>query len=681
MYVAVDIGGTFTDLGALDPQTGRTQFRKVLNRPDDLVRGIVEGLGAMGVDLAEVDLFVHGSTVVINALLERRGAETYLVTNRGFRDIYEIGRINRPQSFNLRFRKHVPLVPRERVLEVDVRRRVDGTVEKPLDTKQAEDVARSLQRDGAEAIAIVLLHSYRAPDEERQLADIIRQQNPDAFITISSDISREYREFERTSTTAANAYVGPKVSAYLGSLSSSLAARGFAGELLLMQSNGGLFDVESALEQCIQMIESGPAGGVRATVEVAQKLGIGNAIFFDMGGTTAKACVVSNFEPDLSPDYFVGGYAEGLPIRVPVLDIVEIGTGGGSIAWLDEVGGLHVGPRSAGANPGPAAYDNGGQEPTVTDAHVALGHLDPERFLDGRMRLNRQAAEDAIAKFIGGPLNLSVTEAAQGIVEIATAAMANAIRAITTERGLDPRDFTLVAGGGAGPLHVVDVAAELGIATVVIPHAPGTFSALGMLAADLRRDYVLTQPMRLEDLDPGELEAAYAGIEAVGTQAVDPAGQHAAQVRLDRFADLRYVGQEHAVTVPAAATIGSPESLAQIAANFHREHGLKYGHSSENEPSEIVSLRVSARRMTPPFPWPEPIAHVDGNAAPARRTAAALTGTPELRQVDVFDRIDLAPGQRVAGPALVQEAGSCLCLSKGASLRCDEWQNLIVEVS
>lgn len=676
MYVAVDIGGTFTDIAVHDPTHARTSFTKVLSHRADLVGAVLEGLERSGASVDAIDLLVHGSTVAINALVERDGARAALVTTAGFRDVYEIGRINRPESFNLDFRKHRPLVPRSRVVEVTERLRHDGTTVTPLDEDDARAAARRVRELGAEAVAVVFLHSYADPSHEERMAEILRDEcGEDLFVTVSSELSREYREFERTSTAAANAYVGPRVSGYLEDLERRLDQLGFAGELLLMQSNGGLYDVATARRQCIQMVESGPAGGVRGTIELSRRLRLDRTIYFDMGGTTAKTCVVSDGDAELSSQYFVGTYAEGLPVRVPVLDITEIGTGGGSLAWLDEAGGLHVGPRSAGADPGPACYGAGGTEPTVTDAHVVLGHLSPSRFLDGRMTLDVDAAHRAIARAVAEPLGLDVPTAAQGILAIADAAMANAVRAVTTERGLDPRDFTLVAAGGAGPMHVVDIAAELGINRVLVPHAPGTFSALGMLTADTRRDYVRTQVSHLDDTDPTELEALFAELEAQGRRDVG-----SERARCERSADMRYVGQEHAVTVPVDGGVDTVAALDALKGRFDAVHAQRFGHQAPEEPAELVSVRVSAIAVRAPVPLGvrEGADRADGAVLERRR--AALDADAELREVDVYDRAHLEPGATVKGPALIEEAGSCLCLPTGATATRDDEGHLMVEV-
>src|SRR5437867_2098530 len=514
MRVAVDIGGTFTDVVVFDEANGSLALAKALSTPAELARGVLDGLTKAAVRFDQVSTLIHGSTVVINAIIERNGAKTALVTTKGFRDVYEIGRINRPESFNPRFRKHRPLVPREDIFEVTERMLADGSVRTPFDEGEAREVARIIKEEGFEAVAVLFLHAYRAPEHEVRMCEILRETDPNLFISASHELSREYREYERTSTVAANAYVGPNVSQYLGDLERRLRANQFAGNLMIMQSNGGLSDVEIARRQCIQMMESGPAGGVVGTMALCEVLDLDAAIAFDMGGTTAKAGVVRRGQPSFAPDYFIGGYNEGLAIRIPVLDIVEVGTGGGSIAWMDDGGALHVGPHSAGAEPGPACYGRGGTAPTITDANVVLGRLAPEQFLGGDMRLDRQAAIEALRRHVAVPLGVDLERAASGMLEVAVAAMANVVRHVTLERGLDPRDFTLVAYGGAGPLHAAAVARELAIRTVIIPPVPGHFSALGMLMADLRRDYVQTLFARLNTLSMEQLEAQFQQLEA-----------------------------------------------------------------------------------------------------------------------------------------------------------------------
>jgi len=678
--VGVDIGGTFTDVVLFDEERGTTGQAKALTTPAQLASGVRDALRQAKVPLSQTELLIHGTTVVVNAIIERTGARTALITTAGFRDVYEIGRINRPESFNPRFRKHRPLIPREMIFEVPERMLADGTERQPLDEAAALALADILREEKVEAAAILFLHAYRWPAHERRMADLLKERLPGVFISASHELSREYREYERTSTVVANAYVGPRVSTYLGELEQELQADGFGGHLLVMQSNGGLADPAVARRQCIQLMESGPAGGVVGAMSLAETLGIDDAVAFDMGGTTAKACVIRRGEPGLSPDYFIGGYNEGLAIRIPVLDIVEVGTGGGSIAWLDDGGALHVGPRSAGAEPGPACYGRGGHEPTITDANVVLGRLDPGQFLGGNMQLDRLAAERTLRERIASPLQVDLRRAASGMLEIATTAMANAVRGVTLQRGLDPRDFTLLAYGGGGPLHAVAVARELSIHTVVIPRTPGHFSALGMLLADLRRDYVQTVFTQLAEQDMAALEEAFRALESTGRAALERSGMATRQVVFERAADMRYRGQEHAVAVRLPARLGQEEDRAEIKRLFDIAHQVRYGHSAPDEPADIVSLRLSAigRLNKPAVPQISEGGCVPPEAArQGPRTVWAAHG--ELT-VEVFKRDLLLAGNQIVGPAIVEEAASTTLLDPGDSLTVNRHGHLIIHV-
>jgi len=679
--VGADIGGTFTDIVVFDEAESSPRLGKVLSTPSELARGVADGLASVQAPLEQTSFLIHGSTIVVNAIIERRGARTALITTPGFRDVYEIGRINRPESFNPRFQKHRPLVPRECIFEVPERTLADGSEHLALDERAARELAALLGEQDFESVAIVFLHSYRSPRHEVRMAEILREANPRWFISASHELSREYREYERTSTVAANAYVGPTVSSYLADLEGRLRAKRFAGTLLVMQSNGGLSDVELARRQCIQMMESGPAGGVVGTMAIAEALGLESAIAFDMGGTTAKACVVRRGMPDLAADYFLGGYNSGLAIRIPVLDIVEVGTGGGSIAWLDEGGALHVGPRSAGAEPGPACYGRGGSEPTITDANVALGRLDPAMFLGGEMRLDRAAAEAALLDRVARPLGVDLHRAAAGMLEVATASMANTVRQVTLQRGLDPRDFALVAYGGGGPLHAAAVARELSIGTVVIPQAPGHFSALGMLLADLRRDYVQTLFVRLEDVPIDAVEMQFRQLEDRGRAELEASGIATDQIVFERAADMRYIGQEHAVSVGIPATLADDAARLEIKRLFDEAHELRYSHSAADEPADLVSIRVSAiGRLTKPQ---LPRLAAGGPAPPAKAGRAsrpvAFGDAGELLTA-VFDRASLLSGNRIEGPALIEEPASTTVVEPGDSVSVNEYGHLIMQV-
>jgi N-methylhydantoinase A len=669
MRVGVDIGGTFTDIVGFDEATGDVTLGKAASTRDDLTEGITTGLSALRVPLADVDVLIHGSTIVINSLIERRGARSALVTTQGFRDVYEIGRINRPESFNPNFQKHRPLIPRELIFEIPERVLPDGTIHTPFDEQAARNVAARIVALGIEAVAVVFLHSYAVPDNELRMAEILSAANPKLYVTTSHEISREYREYERTSTVAANAYVGPVVSSYLGRLEDRLHGADFTGNLMIMQSNGGLSDVATARRQCVQMVESGPAGGVVGTMAMCEQIGVGSAVAFDMGGTTAKASVVQSGQPSYSADYYIGGYARGLVIRVPVLEIVEAGTGGGSIAWLDPSRQIHVGPRSAGAAPGPACYGLGGSEPTITDANVALGRLSPEAFLGGGMRLDVDAAIEALRVNLAEPLGVSIDRAAVGILEVATSAMANVVRNVTLQRGLDPREFTLFAYGGGGPVHGTAVAQQLGIKTVIVPQSPGHFSAFGMLMADLRRDFAQTLFARLDSIDLADLRTVLRRLEGEGREALSRAGITGDRLRFEYGADFRYLGQEHSVTVaiPGIEDPANGDSIvAEMKRRFDKAHEIRFGHSAPGESAEMVSLRVSAiGAVAKPTPTEIPRGSAQPPASaqrPPRRIVYEDCGPATARG---FERAQLLAGNVIEGPAVIEEAASTTLLAPG----------------
>src|SRR5918999_666607 len=512
MRIAVDIGGTFTDLVAVDDQ-GKVARAKALTTPDDLARGIQDCLRGAKIDVGEASFFVHGSTVAINAVLERKGARTGLITTKGFRDVYEIGRGNRPEGYNLFFKRPVPLVPRDLRLEVDERLYATGEVRKPLDETSAIAAIRALQSAGVESVAVCLLHAYANAAHEQRLGELLRKHFPEAYESLSHEILREFREYERTSTTVLNSYVGPLVRGYLISLEDMLAAGGFHGTFRVMQSNGGVMSAETAKKIPVSMMESGPVAGVIAAARLGESLDCRHIISFDMGGTTAKSSLIKDFHPEVTSSYYVGGYVSGHPMMLPVVDIVEVGNGGGSIAWIDAAGALKVGPQSAGAAPGPACYGQGGTEPTVTDANLIVGRIDPEYFLGSGIRLQRETAAEAISENIAKPLRLSLEEAALGILTIANFNMSLSVRAVSVERGYDPRDCVLVPSGGGGALHAMAIARELSVPRVIVPPMPAHFSAVGMLVADLKHDYVQTHVRELSETGGAEIADAFASLE------------------------------------------------------------------------------------------------------------------------------------------------------------------------
>src|SRR4051812_19424157 len=543
LRIAVDIGGTFTDLAAFDEAEGRLMFGKALSTHGALVDGIQNTMDGAGVNSADAYLFLHGSTIAINTLLERNGANTALLITEGFRDVYEIGRVNRPDAYNLFFSKHEPLVKRSSRFEVSERLLADGKVYKKLDENAVRALARSLKERGIESVAILLLHSYRNPAHESRVKELVREELPDAFVSASHELSQEYREFERASTVVANAYVGPRVAEYLAQLEQHLQKQGFGGDFFVVQSTGGLFPIEHARRDCVRMLESGPAAGVIGAQAICAQLGLKDAIAFDMGGTTAKAGVISDSKPLTTGSALIGGYEKALPIQIPMMDIFEVGTGGGSIARVGEGNSLRVGPQSAGSIPGPVCYGRGGKEPTVTDANLLLGRLDERNFLGGEMAFDSEAALRVMAS-VAKPLGLDEVAMADGILRIAVTSMSHAVKAVTTERGLDAGAFTMVVYGGAGPLHASAIARELGIRRVLIPFSPGHFSAFGMLFSDLRYDYVRSCFRRLDEASFDELEAMYGDMEKEGHRALAKSAIHPEEITIARAADMRYVGQE-----------------------------------------------------------------------------------------------------------------------------------------
>jgi N-methylhydantoinase A len=679
--LSADVGGTFTDVAAFDETTGELRLGKTLTTPARLVAGVEGGVAKAGAQFRAARLFLHGTTIAVNTILERTGATCALITTQGFRDIYEIGRVNRPESYNLFFHRHEPLI--ERDLRYELRERMDaqGKVLIGLDEDGVRAAVAAAVRTGVQAIAILFLHSYRNPAHEQRAKAIIAESHPHLFVTASHELSQEYREFERTSTAAANAYVGPRVRRYLGEMGEHLAAAGFGGEFLIVQSTGGLFGVDEAQSACIRMLESGPAAGVIGTKALCDSIALEHAIAFDMGGTTAKAGVIHDGAVLMTGGALIGGYATGLPVQMPMIDIQEVGTGGGSIARV-EMRALHVGPESAGAQPGPVCYGQGGTEPTITDANLVLGRLGADRFLGGEMRLDLAGAERALAERVAGPLGLDLTAAADGILRIATTKMSHMVRWVTTERGLDAADFTLVAYGGAGPLHAAMVARELRIAKVVIPRAPGHFSAYGMLVADLRRDFVKTWFTPLAEASFAAMEAIYAEMEQRGRAAVRRSEVAVAGVAVQRAADMRYVGQEHAVTVELAAELFAAEDRDAIKRRFDAVHERRYGYSAPGEKAEIVSLRsaITGLMRKPKF---EPIAAA-GTEAPgeAFRGSRAVYFAEAGRRVDTptYDRGALLARNRIAGPALIEEYASTTVVHPGDVLTVDAFGDLVIEI-
>jgi N-methylhydantoinase A len=679
LSVAVDIGGTFTDLVAFDPDSGRVVQSKALTTHGDLPRGVWDCLRKAGVVPHAAGTVVHGSTIAINIAIEQKGARTALVVTRGTRDVYKIGRQNRPEAYNFNFRRPVPLVPRSRTFEADERLAASGAVLTPLTAEHAAEIVEAVRASEAEAVAVCFLHSYADPRHEAAVGELLRESLPSVYVSLSHEIVREYREYERTSTTVMNAYIGPETSAYVGSMDERLRADDFDGRFLIMQSNGGVMSPGTAKKLPVAMMESGPVGGVIAAARAGAALGFENLISFDMGGTTAKTSLIKDNQVSVAQGYHIGGYASGHPVMFPVVDIVEVGAGGGSIAWIDEVGALKLGPQSAGSDPGPLCYRRGGERPTVTDANVVLGRIGAESFLGGEMPLDIEAARRGLEATLCAPLKMNATEAAHGIVKIAVAKMSLAVRGVSVERGYDPRDFALVAIGGAGPLHAVEIARELQIPAVIVPNLPAHFSALGMLMADVREDYVRTYYERLLEADYREIAEIYDELVRAGHRTLDGAGVAADAREFRLWMDLRYVGQEFWLQIPVTAEQVRDGDGEGIHRRFTQIHDHRFGHAAPDEPLELVNLRLTAIGARPKIAFP-PL-RAGGACAPVGRRPVHFDSAAATTPCDVYRRERLAAGTVIQGPAVVEEYASTTVLLPGDELRVADTGELVIAVA
>lgn len=594
MRIASDIGGTFTDLVYLDERTGEVGLTKAPTTPAHFAEGVVDTLRKAQIDVSEASFFVHGSTVVINALTERKGAKTALLTTKGFRDVLEIGRANRPDLYNLYYIKPIPFVPRYLRLEAKGRMNFKGEELEPLNEEDVREAVAFCESEGVEAIAVCFLHSYANSAHEARCAELIRKLAPEILVTASYELTQEWREYERTNTAVLNSFVQPTVQKYLTSLENQLSELGMGQVYHIMQSNGGTATFKHGKLAPINAVESGPVAGVIGAAKLGEIIGEPNVIAFDVGGTTAKTSLVKGGEPRITTEYKIEWRRDfaGYPILAPTIDIVEIGAGGGSIAWVDDAGALHIGPTSAGADPGPACYGKGGDQPTVTDANVMAGRINPDYFLGGEIDLdldNMRLALQSIAE----RFHCSLEEAAIGIIRMADASMINAIKLVSVRRGHDPRDFVLVAFGGGGAMHAAALARELRVKKVVIPTEPGVFSAWGMLMTDLRQDLIRTSIRRTDQVLPSELTALFVEMEVQAGQDLMEQGVNESDIDFQRFADMRYKGQEHTVKVPISAGEVMAVELQAINEQFHQLHEQAYSFRLET-PIELVNYHLTA---------------------------------------------------------------------------------------
>lgn len=690
--LGIDIGGTFTDGVLVDEATGELSLVKVPSTPRDPSVGFMEAvkkiLANRGIPPAAVRFAVHGTTVATNTIIEGKGARAAFLATQGFRDLLEIAFQTRPSLYDIFYDKPKPLIPRALCLGVPERIDADGVVQAPLDEAALRQAARQLKREGVEAIVVCFLHSYRNPAHERRAAEILAEECPGVALSISSEVCPEFREYVRASTTAVNAVLMPIVGQYVDRLQSRIVEAGMGSGLHLMTSGGGIIAGETARRSPVHLIESGPAAGVMAAAFWGEMTGRRQILALDIGGTTAKAALIQDGRPAVASEFEVGRAAvatttrnkgQGYPVKTPVIDLVEIGAGGGSIGWVDPGGALAVGPQSAGADPGPAGYGRGGSEPTLTDANLILGRLNPDYFLGGEVKLDPGLARAALHERISARLAMDEVTAAHGMVEIANASMAGALHLITVQRGLDPRSFTLVAFGGAGPVHAVALARALGIPEIVIPMSPGVTSALGLLVTDLKHEYSRTYIQAMARVDWAHVNQVYREFEDRAAAVLRREGVAPDKVRFLRAMDMRFAGQSYELTIPVPGGTLGPDQIGEITQTFFAEHERAYGFAARSEPAEVVTLRLTAiGRVTRPRVRQVPAGDEDRGGARKGTRRVYFAEADGWIDAALYDRYALREGNRIAGPAIVEEMDSTTVIPPACVARVDRYGNLII---
>jgi N-methylhydantoinase A len=688
--IGVDIGGTFTDLVVFDDATGSFIVGKTLTTPRDPSQAVetlvLETLERESIAASAVRQLIHGTTLVTNAVIERTGSRTALFATQGFRDSIEIGRENRYELYDLMLEMPQPLVPRYLRFGVPQRTLADGTTLRELDVAFVEQLTHELVTSGIEAVAIAFLNSFTNPAAEREARAIIQRVAPGMRISISSEVVPEIREFERTSTTITNVYVQDRVEKYLRELQARLARIGFKGSLFMMISSGGIVTIDTAIRFPVRLLESGPAAGALAAASYGAACGYADLLSFDMGGTTAKFCVIDRGQPLIAHEFEIDRRyrlkkGSGLPIKLPVIEMIEIGAGGGSIARIDRMGLLKVGPESAGAEPGPVCYGYGGTEPTVTDADLVLGYLDPDYFLGGQLKIDLAAARRAIKERIADPSGISIEEAAWGIHQIVNESMANAACIHTLERGKDPHRFPVFAFGGAGPVHGFRIAKALGSPAVIVPFGAGVMSAAGFLTAPLAFDFVRSWPGRIDHLDWQEANALLSEMEAEGQALLEKSGVLSEQISHQRVADIRYAGQGHEIQVPLPIGQLSGDSVSTIINSFEEVYRRLYERLSQSVPLEIINWRVTSSSPAPQVRLQ--VARNEQTVAQTARKGSRKAYFPELggyHDTPVYNRYGLLPSTSFTGPAIVEEREATVIVGPDCHFRIDEQLNLIVEL-
>jgi N-methylhydantoinase A len=670
--VGVDVGGTFTDVVVADAEG--LSMLKVPSTPASPDRGVLDGLDAASeeaaLDPTAVDFFAHGTTVATNAVLEREWAETALVTTEGFRDAVEIGRQTRPDLYDLGAEKPSPVVERDKRFEVPERLDRRGDVVEPLDEAAAREVARRIADADVESVAVCFLFAFEDDAHERRMAEILREAGVECECSLSSEVLPEIREYERTLATTINAALKPVMNRYLGRLADGIADAGVRTPMKVMQSNGGVASADATRERPVNTLLSGPAAGVRGAAHVAGAVGLDDVLTMDMGGTSCDVSLVHDGDPVVTTEGTVGDY----PVTVPMVDVHTIGAGGGSVAWVDEGGSLRVGPRSAGAEPGPVCYGRGGTEPTVTDANLLLGRLDPDAFFEGSAAAS--TVRDVVRERLAAPLGLSVTEAAQGVVDVANANMERALRVVSVERGHDPRVFSLVAYGGAGPLHAVELAAELEVPRVVVPRSAGVLSALGLLISDVVYEDGVSAVRPWTSVDPADLTDRFESLAERRRDRLADEGFPPDRRRFERAVDLRYRGQSFDLRVSLPGGRLDADALAAAADRFHERHERRYGHASPDEPIELVTVRLRSRGVVEP---PDLSRAERVQTPPSPRTTRTAVFDGARHETPVYDRSSLGPGASLDGPTVVEGVESTVVVPPAASAHVDDLGNVVIE--
>lgn len=675
MRVATDIGGTFTDLVAVDSE-GEIIVGKSDTTPSNFEKGIFDVIEKSNIDFKEIEMFFHGTTVVINALTEKQGVKTGLITTKGFKDIVEIARGNRPDLFNVKYKKPTPIVERHLRKEVSERLNYKGEVESELNLEEVDEILEYFKSENVEAIAISLLHSYKNSEHEKQIAEHVKKQWKDVHVTTSSELSKEWREYERTTTATLNAYVKPIANEYLNNLETKLKEKGSSDRNYIMQSNGGTSTFDVARTSPINMVESGPVAGIFGASILGEILGEENLIVLDIGGTTAKCSLVENNNVKISTNYSLeqtNQYA-GYPLKVPVVDIVEIGNGGGSIAWIDDSGSIKVGPKSAGAEPGPISYGKGGDKPTTTDANVLLGRLSLDNF---NTSTSQDSIKSAFTEKLGNYLNAETDDLAMGIIKIANSNMLNALKLVSVRKGYDPRDFTMVAIGGGGPMHSQDLARELGVKKVIIPSTASVFASWGMLMSDLRHDYSQTMLAVTSELDFNDLNNKYSEIIENAEDTLKSEGMNEADIVVTKSLDMRYVGQEHTVEVTVPFDKLDENNIAEVIKSFHESHERLYTYTLPENGTEIVNIKV---KVLGKIDKPKISEEIIGEGEKYLGKRSVYYEDKGWIDVDVYAKDYLTREDEIEGPAIIEEKSSSTVINTGDMLTKDKYGNMIIEI-